>query len=153
MALSNHRFLCRHVFFSCLLLFSGCAFFGSRVALNNVTIEVERNANGNSPVSVDFVATPDATLTQSLKGLTASQWFAQREQLQRDNPGRLDVWSLEVVPEQFAVFRDIPLHGVKAQDVLVYANYSTPGAHRLLITTEKRIWLKLDAREMQFIAP
>ncbi|KTT26719.1 hypothetical protein SB14R_02680 [Pseudomonas oryzihabitans] len=153
MAFSNHSFLYSPTFFLSFLLFSGCSFFGPRVALNDVTIEVERNANGNSPVSVDFVATPDATLAQSLKGLTASQWFAQREQLQRDNPGRLDVWSLEVVPEQFAVFRDIPLRGVKAQDVFVYANYSAPGAHRLLVTTEKSIWLKLEARDLKFIAP
>lgn len=153
MAFSNHSFLYSPVFFLSFLLFSGCAFFGPKVAINEVTIEVERNANGNSPVSVDFVATPDATLAQSLKALTASQWFAQREQLKRDNPGRLNVWSLEVVPEQFAVFRDLPLRGVRAKDVLVYANYSSPGAHRLVITTQKIIWLKLNARDMQFIAP
>lgn len=153
MALSNHRSKLRAWFLFSLLFFSGCSFFGPKVAIREVTIEVDRNTNGNSPVSVDFVASSDATLSQSLKSLSANQWFDQRDQLRRDNPDRLRIWSLEVVPEQFSVFQDIPFRGMRANDVIVYANYSTPGAHRLLITTEKTIWLKLEARDMKIIAP
>jgi len=153
MTFSRHEVRHGFALLATLLLFSGCSYFGPRVAIKEVTLEVERNANGNAPVSVDFVATSDTGLAQSLRGLTASQWFTQREQFQRDNPGRLSIWSLEVVPDQFASFSDIPLHDVKAPYVLIYANYSTPGAHRLLITTEKSVWLKLDARDIQLVTP
>lgn len=132
-------------------LISGCSWFPPRVELQDVTIDVEPKANNNTPVALDFVAASDAQMLERLKGTPASQWFEQRQQLQRDYPGGFTVWSLEVVPGQFMALKDNPLHSHKADGLLIYARYNTPGAHRLLLDAQRSIWLKIGSREMRLL--
>jgi len=99
----------------------------------------------------DFVAVADPQLLERLKGTPANQWFAQREQLRRDFPQGFNVWSLEVVPGKLVTFTSNPLQGEKAEGVLLFAGYSTPGAHRLLLDKQPDIWLKVGAREMRLL--
>ena len=86
-----------------------------------------------------------------LKATTAAQWFEQRQQLQRDYPGSVRVWSLEVVPGQLLDMADNPLHSHNAQGLLIFARYSTPGPHRLLLEGQDSIWLKIGTREMRLL--
>ncbi len=132
-------------------LINGCSLFAPSVQLNTVRIDVELKANNDTPVALDFVAASDALMLERLKATTASQWFEQRQQLQRDYPGGVRIWSLEVVPGQLLDVSNIPLHGRKAEGVLIFARYSTPGAHRLLLQAQHSIWLKLGNREMRLL--
>lgn len=134
-----------------VFLINGCSLFAPSVQLHTVRIDVELKANNDTPVALDFVAASDALMLERLKTLTASQWFEQRLQLQRDYPGGLRIWSLEVVPGQLLDVTNIPLHGQKADGLLIFARYSTPGAHRLLIQAQRSIWLKLGTREMRLL--
>ena len=134
-----------------VFLINGCSFFPPRVELRDVTIDVEPKANNNTPVAVDFVAASDPRMLERLKGTSASQWFEQRQQLQRDYPGEFTVWSLEVVPGQFLALTDNPLRSHKADGLLIYARYNTPGVHRLLLDAQRSIWLKIGAREMRLL--
>jgi type VI secretion system protein len=134
-----------------IFLISGCGLFPPRVELQSVTIDVEPKANNNTPVALDFVAANDAQMLERLKGTPASQWFEQRQQLQRDYPTGFTVWSLEVVPGQFMALKDNPLHSHKADGLLIYARYNTPGAHRLLLDAQNSIWLKIGSREMRLL--
>lgn len=91
-----------------VLQISGCSLFSPKIALHDVTVDVEPLANNNTPLYVDFVAAGDEKMLERLKGTPASQWFEQRAQLQRDYPQGFSVWSLEVVPGQFVRFKDPP---------------------------------------------
>jgi type VI secretion system protein len=130
---------------------SGCSLLASKVDLQKVTIDVEPQANGNTPLALDFVAASDAQMLERLKATPASQWFEQRQQLQRDYPKGFSVWSLEVVPGQLITFNDNPLQGVHAEGVLLFARYSSQGAHRLLLGKQNNIWLKIGSREMRLL--
>ena len=136
------------LFAACL---SGCAWFGPRVGVDRLTLDVAPRANNDAPIAVDFVAVKDPDLLKQLSGLSARQWFDQREQLLRDNRDQLQVWGLELVPGQFLENHAFPLGGQKAAGLLVFADYANPGAHRLRLYQQPTAWLKFDSRDMNLL--
>ena len=129
----------------------GGAYFGSRVSVGGVTVDVHLRANDDSPIAVDFIAVNDIDLLTKLSGLTAKQWFATRDQYQRDFRQYLYVWGMELVPGQLIESSTFPLDGKPALGILAFANYQSPGAHRLRLEDQRRIRLKFDAREMTLL--
>lgn len=135
------------------VLLAGCSFFGPKVALDSLTLDVAPKANDDTPIAVDFIAVADPDLLKQLSGISASQWFAGREQYQRDYRQLMSVWGLELVPGQFIDRQPFPLGGKKAAGLLVFASYNTPGAHRLRLDDQSEAWLKFDSREMSLVNP
>ncbi|MCU1725200.1 MULTISPECIES: type VI secretion protein [Pseudomonas] len=130
---------------------AGCSLFGSKVSVDGVTLDVALRANDDSPIAVDFVAANDVDLLGKLSGLTAKQWFATREQYQRDFRQYLHVWGMELVPGQLIESSTFPLDGKPSVGLLVFANYQSPGAHRLRLEDQRSIRLKFDSREMTLL--
>ncbi|BBP78186.1 type VI secretion protein [Pseudomonas gingeri] len=139
--------------FVAALILSGCSFFGPKVGVASLTLDVAPLANDNTPIAVDFVAVKDPDLLKQLAGMSAKQWFGEREQFQRDYRQQLSVWGLELVPGQFVAEQDFPLKGEKAAGLLVFASYNTPGAHRLRLDDQREAWLKFNSREMSLLNP
>lgn len=131
-----------------MIVLAGCSFFGPKVSVDHLTLDVALRANDDSPVAVDFIAVNDMDLLKQLSGLTAKQWFAERSQYQRDYRQNMFVWGLELVPGQLIESGIFPLDGKPAIGLLVFANYNNPGPHRLRLEGQYRIWLKFDSREM-----
>ncbi|KPN91133.1 type VI secretion protein [Pseudomonas nunensis] len=140
-------------FFACAVFLSlaGCSLFGPRVDLDNLTLDVAPRANDDTPIAVDFIAVNDPDLLKQLSGITARQWFTEREQYQRDYRQLMTVWGLELVPGQFIDKQPFPLGGKRAAGLLVFASYNTPGAHRLRLDDQSNAWLKFDSREMTLV--
>ncbi len=134
-----------------LVALAGCSFFGPKVDLDSLTLDVAPKANDDTPIAVDFIAVADPDLLKQLSGISASQWFAEREQYQRDYRQLMSVWGLELVPGQFIDRQPFPLGGKKAAGLLVFASYTTPGAHRLRLDDQSEAWLKFDSREMSLV--
>lgn len=134
-----------------LVSLAGCSFFGPKVDLDSLTLDVAPKANDDTPIAVDFIAVADPDLLKQLSGISASQWFAEREQYQRDYRQLMSVWGLELVPGQFIDRQPFPLGGKKAAGLLVFASYTTPGAHRLRLDDQSEAWLKFDSREMSLV--
>ena len=134
-------------------LLAGCSFFGPKVDLDSLTLDVAPKANDDTPIAVDFIAVADPDLLKQLSAISASQWFAGREQYQRDYRQLMSVWGLELVPGQFIDRQPFPLGGKKAAGLLVFASYNTPGAHRLRLDDQSEAWLKFDSREMSLVNP
>ena len=133
-------------------LLTGCSFFGPKVDLDSLTLDVAPKANNDTPIAVDFIAVNDPDLLKQLSGISAAQWFADREQYQRDYRQLMSVWGLELVPGQFIDRQSFPLGGKKAAGLLVFASYNTPGAHRLRLDDQREAWLKFDSREMNLVS-
>ena len=129
----------------------GCAYFGSKVSVDGVTLDVALRANDDSPIAVDFIAVNDNDLLTKLSGLTTKQWFASRDQYQRDFRQSLYVWGLELVPGQLIESSTFPLDGKPSVGLLAFANYQSAGAHRLRLEDQRSIRLKFDAREMTLL--
>lgn len=110
-----------------------------------VTIEAMKNANHDSAVAVDVVIVEAELLAQDISKLAAREYFAQRRQIQRDNPGGLTVWSWELAPGQRVDSASIgPLCG---SATLVFASYVTPGDHRLNIDRKTQVRIVLGERD------
>ncbi|RON85236.1 type VI secretion protein [Pseudomonas fluorescens] len=145
--------MCGRFFVAFLLaLLTGCSLFGPKVDLDSLTLDVAPKANDDTPIAVDFIAVNDPDLLKQLSGISASQWFAEREQYQRDYRQLMSVWGVELVPGQFIDRQPFPLGGKKAAGLLVFASYNTPGAHRLRLDDQSEAWLRFDSREMSLVS-
>jgi len=96
-----------------------------------VVVEIADNANQNSPIAVDLVVVYDEKLMDQLMGMTAGDWFAKRGQIRRDylEGAGFDSWGWEWIPGQRVPVQRLPLKAAAIGGV-VFAKFTTPGAHR-----------------------
>jgi hypothetical protein len=92
--------------------------------------DVSRKANDDNPVQVDVVVAYDPELVDELDRLTAKEWFAQRDQRLRNNPGQqnFNSWRWELTPGVEVPNIELPLRGVPGQGLL-FADYFSRGKH------------------------
>lgn len=117
----------------------GCA---SRVSTERFAITAQRDANDQSPVPLDMVLVRDPALVDVLNGMTARVWFETRDQIARDNPTGFEVVTWEVVPGQH-LDTAFPFRNNKGIALFVFANYLSPGAHRVRVDPLERFTLLL----------
>ena len=117
-----------------LLVLAGCGLvartqrmFGGALPLE---VTISAGANQASPVAVDLLVVYDQQVLDRLLALSAREWFQQREQWKRDHPGAFEAWGWEWVPGQ-AVPRQVAEYRAGAKAALVFADYLTPGTHRV----------------------
>jgi type VI secretion system protein len=103
-----------------------------------LAVNISADANQNTPVAFDFVEINDKDLTKDAAKMTASDWFQKRGQIREDypKPSSISVQSWEWVPGQVVPALQIPMRRAP-RAILVFANYSTPGAHRIRIDPKK----------------
>lgn len=130
------------------LFLSNCSLWQKRVNLEQITINVEPGANDNAPIAIDMVAAADDVTLAMLQGMSASQWFNAKQQLQRDYPETIQVWSLELVPGSRFQTEHIPLRGAPAEGVLLFAHYQSEGEHRLRLDNPDTLNLLLMADDL-----
>lgn len=129
-----------------LLFYSGCGLPApglSKPSPLHLQVHILDAANQNSPVAVDVVAIRNKQLIPAIAALTAAQWFQQKRQIVRDHPDQLTIRSWEWVPGQDVQPLKTPMPGGTKQ-VVVFANYSSPGAHRALLGEHRQFALTLQ---------
>ncbi|WP_110854122.1 type VI secretion protein [Paraburkholderia silvatlantica] len=102
-----------------------------KVQVDTLAIAVSTQANQDTPIAVDAVLVRNQQLLDALLGLPSAKWFAQRDQWRRDHPEDIAVVSFEVVPGQQIAAAPFPFGGKRGAGVVVFADYQTPGAHRV----------------------
>ena len=105
-------------------------------------VYVAPNANQNNPVALDLVVVKDKKLRKELMKLSASEWFQKRDQIILGYPKEtgLSAGRWEFVPGQ--VVAPVPLKHRFAGGI-IFAKYSTPGAHRASIDLRKSVRVNL----------
>ncbi|MBP2290302.1 hypothetical protein [Azospirillum rugosum] len=134
---------------SLALLATACADKPS-ARLDTVSVTVAPAANDTTPVAIDMVAVRDKALVEKLAALTAADWFGQREQTLRDHPTTVGVTSWELVPGQ-KLHTELP-NQEPAWAILVFANYATPGPHRLRVPDTRTLTLTAGDKDVE-LAP
>ncbi|MBY0501313.1 MAG: hypothetical protein K2P93_04860 [Alphaproteobacteria bacterium] len=119
--------------------------------MQSVSIYTDPDANQNSATAVDLVLVYDQNLTGTLGKMSASKYFDGLNQLLLDNPTLLDVWHWELVPGQ--IVEDFQPQQEKgyAWAAFVFANYLTPGDHRVKVAPNgfvKILLLKDDLKNL-----
>lgn len=131
----------------------GCSASQPRVKVEALSINVVAQANLDTPIAVDAVLVRNPQLFETLLGLPSAKWFAQREQLLRDYPKDLSVVSYEVVPGQQITDSAFAFDGQRAAGVLVFADYQTPGAHRVRLDGgPSKAQLQLGDQDLQLMS-
>ena len=72
-----------------------------------------------------------ATASFAWMTLRAARWFDSRDELQKTFPGAMTVRSWEMVPRQVLRLSEDDLGSPRIAGVLIFANYLTPGEHRI----------------------
>jgi type VI secretion system protein len=92
---------------------------------------------------VDVLLIKDKTFLKTAQGLTASDWFSKKMQLQRQFPKAMEIESWEWVPGQTIapVSFVVP---VDAQAAIMFANYASPGPHSANLPTKGKAAVFLD---------
>jgi type VI secretion system protein len=127
------------------------AVLGPEVAINQISITAAPNANDDSPTTVDVVLLYDDSLTDQFLQMTAAQWFDRREQLTRDFPNGIQVFSWEVVPGQ--TLSDLSVDrraGTTAG--FVFARFTRPAPHRLRLTDQSTVEVRLMEHSFSLVA-
>lgn len=128
---------------------------GACSGLNEVTFDVrlDHNLNQDYPLRVDFVVVYDEELYAELKTLSAADWFDQRNRRAKDNaPKNLEINSWEWVPPTCdgcggPAPRTVD-YRLGAQGGIVFAGYSSPGVHRIVIEPLANFTLELGESEV-----
>lgn len=92
--------------------------------------DVSNRANNDYPLQVDVIVAYEPELVEDLDRLTAAEWFSQRDQRLRNNPGEssFTTWRWELTPGQDVPQVELKLPGRQAQG-LIFADYMSRGKH------------------------
>ena len=120
----------------CIVLVAGCStpLFKPKIALRELAFEVVAGANDNSPFAIELVSTSDDDLLKKLQALSAAQWFDGQANIKRDFP-TLTFDYYELTPGQDMTLRPTKFTNKPGKGLLLFANYKTPGQHRLRLET------------------
>ncbi len=119
--------------------------------IESVSIYTEPDTNQNSATAVDLVIIYDEELVKILGQMSAAKYFDASKQLLLDNPTLLDIWHWELVPGQVVQNFTPPQEEGDSYAAFVFANYLTPGDHRVRVAPSgivKVLLLKNDLRNL-----
>src|SRR5215471_12984649 len=92
----------------------------------SIQVNVEDNANQNSPIPADFVMVLDKKLAVEVAKLSAKDWFDRRQQFQRDFATTIKVVSWEWVPGEHTGPITIEV-AARTLSAFIFANYFNGG--------------------------
>jgi type VI secretion system protein len=122
------------------------------LSIDTVSIYAAPDANHNSAIAVDLVLVYNQELLKTLGKMSAGKYFASSKQLLLDNPSLLDIWHWELVPGQIVEGFKPPQDKGDAYGAYVFANYLTPGDHRVRVAPNgivKILLLRDDLRNLE----
>lgn len=106
---------------------------GNRLEWRSVTVVAADGANLNSPVALDIVLLKDDATLNIVTAMSAAKWFSSRSDIEKTFPLGISYRSMEVVPGQKLKIPTETLGSERLMGVLVFADYLTPGEHRMRI--------------------
>lgn len=131
-----------------LVAVAACSSAPPPIDLATLSIESQPDANAGNALAVDVVLVLDAGLEDELLKLPARDWFRKRVQIGRDHPGSLVVQSWELVPGQSVPRRQVET-AKRPVAAVIYADYATPGDHRLRLgRTDNVVRVLLQASDV-----
>ena len=120
---------------------------GDKVAWKDVVLVASEGANLNSPVAVDIVLVVEETSMEKVAAQPAAKWFQTRADMLKTFPGSFIYKTWEVSPGQTIRLADPSFGGPRVAGVFVFADYLTPGDHRIRVQElQNGIIVELGAR-------
>lgn len=125
------------------LILGGCALFKPLpqppIILRTVNISLDSDANNNSATSIDLLIVYNQDLLKVLLSMESKDYFRAVNQLRRDYPDLVDIWHWELTPGQNLKDHPVDLRIDTPQGAVIFADYYSPGAHRVRLGSFKEI--------------
>ncbi len=118
-----------------------------------IEFEVAPRANQDSPIAVDIVYVFNPQLVSQLSGMSAHDWFLQRDQTRQAFPTDFDLTSFEVVPGQKGPIEQVSPQARNAIAAFIFADYASPGTHRARIDGLEHVFLQLGDKDFVLTPP
>lgn len=129
---------------------SGCNTLSKlqNVWVDTVSISVDEDANNRSATAIDLVFFFKKELMDDVAKLSSHDYFKKMEQLVRDNPKIIQIVRWELAPGQ-SVLGD-KIQGIQGTPIgaMIFASYTTPGDHRIMLGLERNIQINLKANDL-----
>ncbi len=129
---------------------SATNFQTAKVWLEKVHFKASDDVNDTSPVTVDIVVAYKADLLAELLKMEAETYYRKLDQLKSDYAGQLDVFTWDIIRGQRLEVEISPSR-VSGEGVVVFARYSSPGAHRAAIAEDREVIIQLDKMDFKVI--
>jgi type VI secretion system protein len=113
------------------------------INLESVSIVLDADANENSATAVDVLMVYDKSLLRSLMSMSSRKYYANLNQIRRDYPEMVDIYHWELTPGQFIYNYPVTMRSDTPFGAVVFADYYTPGDHRIRIGSEEHINVQL----------
>lgn len=124
-------------------ILSALKFEIAKVWLQNVRFKLDGEINNNSPVEVHVLFIDDEGLIKRLGEMDAHEYFANSEQILSDYRSSLEVFSQTIVPGQINDPLFTNPRNVLSKMCVIFAKFSTPGAHRYNVGSDRVIEVEL----------
>jgi type VI secretion system protein len=112
----------------------------------NLDVGIDPDANKNSPVAMDVVLIKDKNFWKAAPDMSAKDWFARKNDLERRYGKKLQVTSWEWVPGQpiAPITVKVPrwLYGA-----MVFASYPSPGSHSAPLPAGGKVSISLEEQD------
>lgn len=114
--------------------------------LGKISISSTTLTNGGHPIAVDLAYVTDKDAWKTISKLKARDYFAMRDQLERDFPKGYRHWSRELQAGQYVQVTDIaaPCNLV---GTAIFANYANDGDHRQVLRKGRSGTLELGPND------
>ena len=132
-----------------ILLLQGCSMFNEppktepEIYLKAVNISLDADANNKSATSLDLLIIYDPSLLKVLMKMDAKTYYQTAHQIKLDYPEMLDIWHWELAPGQAVHNYPIQLRPDSPAGAIIFANYYTPGPHRVRLGSAESIHVRL----------
>lgn len=127
---------------------------GNKLGWDSVTIMASNDANLNSPVALDIVLFKDEASLTMAATLPAAKWFATRGEMEKTYPQAISYKSYEVAPGQTLRIPVTEFGSGRVAGVMVYADYLTPGEHRVRADQlQGMVLVQLGAKDFAVTVP
>jgi type VI secretion system protein len=113
------------------------------IRLQSIDIALDADANTHTATAVDLLIVYKMDILKTLMKLPAREYYASADQIRRDYPDMMDVWHWELTPGQSIVNYPITLRGDEAAGAVIFADYLTPGDHRIRLGSFEHLHVRL----------
>lgn len=117
--------------------------------MSDVSIYADSDVNNNSAIASDLVIVYNEDLMERIGKMSACRYFASVKQLLLDNPSLLDIWHWEFIPGQSVQNFTVCQDKGKAFGAYIFANYLTPGEHRIKVAPDGVVIVRLKKDDLQ----
>lgn len=124
----------------------------SNVTIEKVMLSIDKNMNQSSAVKLHLVIVYDKSLVNILEKLNSNEYFKQIDQLIKDHPDKMKIFSWQLVAKQRIgpwITLEYPIGYMTPEAGFIFANYSTNGDHRSKLPVGRNIIITLEKNDFK----